>query len=132
MLKVQDAKPAAEKLRPVIFALSNPQTQAEITAKDAYLFSAGVVIYGSGTRFDPEIVGGKVRQPGQVNNFFIFPGMSFGAMACKARCIPDRLFMAAAESVARCLDTKDMEVDSVLPDPSRIREVGLSVAVAVV
>ena len=67
--------------RPIIFALSNPKTQAEITAADCYKFSNGKAIFGSGTRFFEEVVDGKTREPGQVNNFFIFPGMSFGAIS---------------------------------------------------
>ena len=34
---------------------------------------------------NPDQVNGKTREPGQVNNFFIFPGMSFGAISCKAQ-----------------------------------------------
>ena len=70
--------------------------------------------------------------PGQVNNFFVFPGMSFGAMCCEASHIPDGLFMEAAEAVANSLDKEDVEADSVLPSTGRIREVGHNVAVRVV
>ena len=41
-------------MRPIVFALSNPKTQAEITAADCYKFSGGKCIYGSGTRFPAE------------------------------------------------------------------------------
>ena len=49
MVAVQEAKGAGG--RPIIFALSNPKTQAEITAADCYKFSNGKAIFGSGTRF---------------------------------------------------------------------------------
>ena len=39
-----------------------------------------------------------------MNNFFIFPGMSFAAVCCEAAKIPDHLFMEAAEAVANSLD----------------------------
>jgi len=132
MLEVQDAKPPGQRLRPVMFALSNPKSQAEITAKDCYAYSNGRVIFGSGTRFDVEIVNGKERETGQVNNFFIFPGMSFGALQCKSTTIPERFFMVAAEAVANTLDAQDIKVESVVPHPSRIREVSMNVATAVV
>lgn len=90
------------------------------------------MIFESGTRFESELVDGQLREPGQVNNFFIFPGMSFGAMACNAKHIPERFFMVAAEAVAQCLDADDVKADSVLPNPACIREVGMNVAVAVV
>lgn len=131
MLAVQAAKPNGG-MRPIIFALSNPRTQAEITAHDCYEFSGGKAIFGSGTRFESEMVNGKRREPGQVNNFFIFPGMSFGAMSCQASTIPERLFMVAAEAVANSLDKKDIEVESVVPNPERIRETNTAVATAVV
>ena len=85
--------------RPIVFALSNPKSQAEVTAKDAYTWSNGEVIYGSGTQFPPCTIAGRKHAPGQVNNVYIFPGMSFGAMCCEAKTIPDRLFMVAAEAV---------------------------------
>jgi len=132
MLEVQDSKPAAQRLRPIIFALSNPKSQAEVTAKDCYKFSNGRVIFGSGTRFEEVEVNGKTRAPGQVNNFFIFPGLSFGATQCKASLIPERFFMVAAEAVANSLDQDDLDVESVVPDPARIREVAVNVATAVV
>jgi len=131
MVKVQDEKPGGGG-RPIVFALSNPKTQAEITAHDCYAFSEGKAIFGSGTRFPSEEVNGKLREPGQVNNFFIFPGMSFGAMCCEASSIPERMFMIAAEAVANALDDADIAADSVVPNPKRIRDVSKAVATAVV
>ncbi len=130
MCAVQEAKGAGG--RPIIFALSNPRTQAEVTAEKCYEWSGGKAIFGSGTRFDEVEVDGKVREPGQVNNFFIFPGMSFGAMCAKASTIPEHFFMLAAEAVANSLDSHDIDVESVVPHPSRIREVAQNVATAVV
>jgi len=118
--------------RPVIFALSNPKTQAEITAADAYSWSNGAVIYGSGTAFPSVKVDGQIREPGQVNNVYVFPGMSFAAVACKASSIPEGAFMAAAEAVAQTLNEGDLMADRVVPHPDRIRDVGLNVATAVV
>lgn len=131
MARVQAAKPGGGG-RPVIFALSNPKTQAEISAMDCYGYSDGKAIYGSGTRFAPVEVDGKTREPGQVNNFLIFPGLSFGAMRCAARTIPESFFMAAAEAVANSLDAADLEVESVVPHVTRIRQVAQNVATAVV
>mmetsp|Transcript_159961 Transcript_159961/g.307017 ORF Transcript_159961/g.307017 Transcript_159961/m.307017 type:complete len:653 (-) Transcript_159961:53-2011(-) len=126
-----DAMCSVNDQRPTIFALSNPKTQAEVTADDAYKWSNGKVIYGSGTWFAPVEVNGKVHSAGQVNNVYIFPGMSFGAVCCQAKSIPERLFMVAAEAVANCLDAEDLEKDMVVPRRDRIGEVGLEVATAV-
>ena len=54
--------------RPVVFALSNPKTQAEITSEDAYRWSQGKVVYGSGTAFGPTVLDGKTFTPGQVSS----------------------------------------------------------------
>lgn len=117
--------------RPVCFALSNPKTQAEITAADAYAWSDGAIIYGSGTAMPDWNGGVGLRQPGQVNNVYIFPGLSFAAISCEASTIPERFFMVAAQAVANSLDERDVEADSVVPNRGRIREVSLNVAVAV-
>lgn len=131
-------KPMVEALvrlnqeRPVIFALSNPKSQAEITAENAYTWSGGKAIFGSGTWFAPVDFGGKRHSPGQVNNLYIFPGMSFGAICCEAKTIPERFFMAAAEAVANSLDDEDINADQVVPRRDNIQEVSLNVATAVV
>eukprot|EP00929_Paragymnodinium_shiwhaense_P010373 TRINITY_DN1149_c0_g3_i1.p1 TRINITY_DN1149_c0_g3~~TRINITY_DN1149_c0_g3_i1.p1 ORF type:complete len:630 (-),score=209.56 TRINITY_DN1149_c0_g3_i1:304-2193(-) len=118
--------------RPVIFALSNPKTQAEITAENCYKWTNGRAIFGSGTYFDPVTVSGKKLSPGQVNNVYIFPGMSFAAIAGKLKSIPDKLFLAAAEAVASSLSPGDFEEERIVPHRDEIRNVGLNVATAVV
>ena len=118
--------------RPVVFALSNPMTKAEVTAVKAYGWSSGRVIYGSGTAMPQVQVGSVLRSPGQVNNVYIFPGVSFGAICCAASTIPEKFFLAAARGVAKSLDDADVKVDSVVPSRARIREVSLNVATEVV
>jgi len=118
--------------RPGIYALSNPKTQAEITSVDCWTWSAGNAIYGSGTGMESLEMDGKMFCPGQVNNVYIFPGMSMGAICCQASTIPERFFMVAAEAVANSLDAEDLKTDRVVPRPDKIRSVGLNVATAVV
>merc|ERR1712050_515908 len=118
--------------RPSIFALSNPKTQAEITSTDCWQWSDGKAIYGSGTGMESVTIQGKTFRPGQVNNVYIFPGVSMGAICCQARTIPERLFMVAAEAVANSLDAQDLSFESVVPSRDKIRTCGLNVAAAVV
>ena len=119
--------------RPVVFALSNPKTQAEVSAADAYAWSDAAVIYGSGTAMPAwSAPSGDLRQPGQVNNVYIFPGVSLAAISCEATTIPERFFLVAAQAVANSLDDADLAADAVVPNRARIRAVSLNVAVAVV
>jgi malate dehydrogenase (oxaloacetate-decarboxylating)(NADP+) len=119
-------------VRPICFALSNPKTQAECTAADCYKWSNERCIYAAGTFFEPVTIEGRTRSPGQVNNVYIFPGMSFGAVVCDAKTIPERFFMVAAQAVANSLGDADVQADRVVPHRDRLREVALNVATAVV
>jgi len=121
-----------DAMRPTVFALSNPKTQAECTAEDCYKWSNERAIYGAGTYFDPVIIEGRERCPGQVNNVYIFPGVSFGAVVCEATTIPESFFMVAAQAVANSLSDEDLQCDRVVPCRDRLREVALNVATAVV
>merc|ERR1712224_566137 len=78
--------------RPGIYALSNPKTQAEISSVGCWTWSNGEAIYGSGTGMESLELNGKTFCPGQVNNVYIFPGTSMGAICCQAKTIPERLF----------------------------------------
>jgi len=132
MVEVNPGSTDKGSIRPTVFALSNPKTQAEVTSENAIKWSEGKVIYGCGTAFPGATFNGRTHMPGQVNNVYCFPGISFGAISCKAQKLPDAIFLAAAEAVANTLSASDIEEDRVVPHPARIREVGLNVAAATV
>ena len=77
-------------------------------------------------------MGGKKHSPGQVNNVYIFPGMSFGAICCQAKTIPEKLFLVAAEAVANSLSQQDFDEDRVIPHRDHVQRVNLNVSTAVV
>jgi malate dehydrogenase (oxaloacetate-decarboxylating)(NADP+) len=86
--------------RPIVFALSNPTSKAECTARDAYINSEGRAIFASGSPFDPVEYNGKILYPGQGNNMYIFPGLGFGAVTADASRVTDGMISAAARYIS--------------------------------
>ena len=117
--------------RPTVFALSNPTSRAECTAEQAYEWSRGRAIFASGSPFPPVTYGGREYHPGQGNNAYIFPGMGLGAVACKARRITEEMFLVTARALAEMVSEEDLAVGSIYPPLTDMREVSLTLAVAV-
>jgi malate dehydrogenase (oxaloacetate-decarboxylating)(NADP+) len=117
--------------RPVIFALSNPTSKAECTAEEAYIASAGRAVFASGSPFPPYAWNGKTLRPGQGNNAYVFPGIGLGAIACRARALPDELFLEAARTLAGLVKAADLEAGALYPPLKEIRAISLAIAVNV-
>jgi len=117
--------------RPVVFALSNPTSKAECTAEQAYAWSGGRVVFASGSPFSPVEYGGRTYQTGQGNNVYVFPGIGLGAIACRARTLPDAIFLAAARTLAKAVRPADLERGRIYPPLSGIRAISLAIATSV-
>ena len=117
--------------RPVIFALSNPTSRAECTAEQAYAWSGGNAVFTSGSPFAPVVRGGRTLRPGQGNNAYVFPGIGLGAVTCRARTLPDELFLAAARTLAELVGVADLEQARLYPPLTEIRRISLAIATRV-
>lgn len=117
--------------RPMIFALSNPTSKAECTAKQAYTWSEGKCLFACGSPFAPVAVGNKTFVPRQGNNSYVFPGIGFGCIFVRAKTIPNQIFLTAAKTLANLVSESDLANGSLYPPLSQVRELSEHIAVAV-
>jgi malate dehydrogenase (oxaloacetate-decarboxylating)(NADP+) len=117
--------------RPIVFALSNPTSNAECTAREAYEVTDGRVIFASGCPFEPFSFKGRTVRTGQGNNVYIFPGVGLGVIASGARRVTDEMFFVAAKTLAQMVLPEDLREGMIFPRLTRIREVSLRIAQAV-
>jgi len=125
------AKMAEFNQCPIIFALSNPTSKAECSATAAYQHSQGRAIFASGSPFAPVSYEGQTFHPGQGNNAYIFPGVGLAISYCRIHIVTDELFFIAAKTLADCVSQQDLDEGRIYPPLSQIRQVSLTIAVAV-
>jgi malate dehydrogenase (oxaloacetate-decarboxylating) len=117
--------------RPVIFPLSNPTSREEATPTDIEAWTKGRALIGVGSPFPPIVRDGARFKIDQTNNSYIFPGVGLGALAVGARRVSDGMFMAAAKALAGASPARDNPKHNLLPPVSALRDVAVTVALAV-
>lgn len=77
----------------------------------------------AGSPFDPVDYKGRVINPGQANNVFIFPGVGFGSVICKAKYVADEMFIAAAKGLADYVSPESIAAGEIYPSLTELREI---------
>jgi malate dehydrogenase (oxaloacetate-decarboxylating) len=117
--------------RPIIFPLSNPTSREEATPADIEAWTEGRALIGVGSPFPPIMRDGSRFKVDQTNNSYIFPGVGLGVLAVGANRVSDGVFMAAAKALASSSPARDNPKHNLLPPVSALREVAMTVALAV-
>ncbi|RYR68015.1 hypothetical protein Ahy_A03g014492 isoform E [Arachis hypogaea] len=118
----------ANNEKPLIMALSNPTSQSECTAEEAYQWSEGRAIFASGSPFDPVEYKGKVYVPGQANNAYIFPGFGLGLVISGTIRVHDDMLLAASEALAKQVTDENYNKGLIYPPFTDIRKISANIA----
>lgn len=114
--------------KPIILALSNPTSQSECTAEEAYTWSQGRAIFASGSPFPPVEYEGKVFVPGQANNAYIFPGFGLGLIMSGTIRVHEEMLLAASEALAAQVTQENFDRGLIYPPFSNIRKISAHIA----
>jgi malate dehydrogenase (oxaloacetate-decarboxylating) len=117
--------------RPVIFPLSNPTERAEATPAELELWTEGRAVIGTGSPFPPIKRKGKLFRVDQTNNAYVYPGIGLGAITTDARRISDRMFLAAARTIADLSPARRDPDANLLAPLVELRKLSFHVALAV-
>jgi malate dehydrogenase (oxaloacetate-decarboxylating) len=117
--------------RPIVLALSNPNSQVEAQPADILRWTNGDALVATGSPFDAVDMGDKVVEIAQCNNSYIFPGLGLGVVASGASHITDNMMMAASSALAEVSPTRHNPEGALLPALSEIRQVSRQIALAV-
>lgn len=117
--------------QPIVFALSNPTSQSECTAEEAFSYTKGRVLFASGSPFPDVSWEGKAHKISQGNNAYIFPGMGLGISVSGASEVTDGMFLKAAETLSKKVRDEDISEGRLFPPLRSLRDVSVSIAAAI-
>jgi malate dehydrogenase (oxaloacetate-decarboxylating)(NADP+) len=117
--------------RPIIFALSNPTDKAECTAEQAYGGSDGRALFAAGVQFPEVTVHGKTFEPGQANNFYVYPAVALAVYLTRPKRVTDEMFIAAAQALAEQVSSQEREKGLLFPPQRDVFNVEIRTAMKV-
>lgn len=119
---------AANCEKPIVFPLSNPTEKAEANPHDVLNWTNEKAIVGTGTAFPKYQSKDGLKRIDQVNNSYIFPGIGLGAIVVGASKITDKMFLIAAEELARFSPVKSESNYNFLPPLTEVRNIARNIA----
>lgn len=90
------------------------------------------MLFASGSPYKAVEFEGKVYEPGQGNNMYIFPGIGMGSILSKARHVTDAMVEQASIALAGSLSADEVAAELVYPRLTRIRDISAQIALAVI
>lgn len=123
---------ASLNTRPIISPLSNPVSLCEVDYADAIHWTNGSVLFASGSPYHPVEYEGRVYEPGQGNNMYIFPGIGLGTILSKAKHVTDSMVEQASIALAGSLNADESANELMYPRLTRIRDISAMIALAVI
>lgn len=114
--------------KPLIIPLSNPTSQEECTAEEAYVYSEGRALFAAGVQFDPITMGEKTYYPAQANNLWIFPAIGMAVYATGATRVTDEMFLVAAQTLSDQLSIDEIKKGMLFPAEERIISISVNIA----
>ena len=117
--------------QPIIFPLSNPNSNCEANPQEVADWTEGKAILATGSPFPPVAYEGKDIRVGQGNNAFVFPGIGFAAVLGKCRRISEKMVLESAYALSDYTEEHYLSRGMIYPPMSALREVSIKVTARV-
>jgi len=114
--------------RPIILPLSNPTSKSEAVPEDLIRWTDGRALVATGSPFPDVHYQGRTIRIAQCNNVYIFPAMGLALLATQARRVTDRMFLAAARSLAAQSPAIADPSAPLLPALTSLRQAAIEIA----
>jgi len=79
-------------------------------------------------QFDPVQINGKMYEPSQANNFYIFPAIGLAIIVTEAKHVPNEIFIEAARALADQVTPGQLEKGMLFPPQGRIQASSIDTA----